>query len=209
MRVYNVIVSIRGKLISEITPADIWNLITQRAPEDAFLDFKKEILDPRKPPSKRKQEEEDWIADLVAFANAQGGHIIIGVETDKQERAFRLTPMVGDQAKRLADVLRDKAIAWVKPHIALDITAFEMTVDEWIVIAFVPDSQDKPHMCGYDGRTRFTVRTGNRKREMSYEEIQTYFLSRPREQLLVRFLSEIQSVNSRLDDIERIARKAE
>lgn len=207
---YNVTVAIRGKLISEISQADIFDLINQRVPEDAFLDFKKEILDPRKPKEELEKDKDDWVADLMAFANAQGGHIIIGVEADEQERAFRMNPMLGDQAKRLADRLRDLAIEYVKPHITqLEIADFKITDEEWIVIARVPDSQEKPHMSDFNGRTRFTVRAGNRKREMAYDEIQSLFVNRPQEQRLVRVLSEIQSVNSRLDEIERIVRKAE
>jgi len=205
-----VIVSIQGKLISEITPADILDLVNQRVAEDARLEFKKAIFDPRKPKKILDQDREDWVADLVAFANSQGGHIIIGLEADRQERAYQLSPMVGDQAKKVADALSNLAIDWVRPHIGqLEIADFKITEEEWIVIVHVPESQDKPHMCNYGIKTRFTVRSGNRKREMTYEEIRSHFLSGPQEQRLVGLYSEIKSINSRLDDLERTLRKVE
>ena len=201
---------IRGKLISEISPADIFELIKQQTPEDECLDFKKEILDPRKPTTRLEKDKEDWVTDLVAFANGLGGHIIIGLEADHQERAFRLNPMMEDQAKKLADTLRDLAIAWVKPHISpLVISSFQIAAEEWIVIARVPDSQDKPHMCNYGDRTRFTIRTGNRKREMMYDEIRNFFLGALQEQRMVRLLSEVESISLRLADLERGLRKVE
>ena len=200
---------IRGKLISEISQADIFDLLNQRAPEDASLEFRGEILDPQKPKKKSEEDKEDWVADLVAFANAQGGHIIIGLEADKRERAARLNPRVGDQAKRLADTLRNLAIDRGRPPIQHEIREFKMSDEEWIVIAHVPDSQYKPHMYSYQGRTRFTVRDGNRKREMTYEEIQRLFVGGPQEQRMERLFSEIESISSRLTDLERTLRKVE
>ena len=140
---------IRGKLVSEISPTDILDLVQQQTPEDLFLEFKAELLN--KPPDRMDGDKADWLADLVAFANAGGGHIIIGMEADDQERASALRPMVGDNAKKLASTLRDLAIAHIKPHIVqLEVHSFEMTSAEWIVIAAVPDSQGKPHMSSYN-----------------------------------------------------------
>jgi predicted HTH transcriptional regulator len=201
-------VPIRGKLISEISPADIWDLILQKAAEDAFLEFKRELLDPRKPPDELDRDKADWVADLVAFANAEGGHVIIGMEADAQERACRLRRMVGDEAKRLATSLRDLAIQHVKPAIVqLEIRDFQIAAGEWIVIAAVPPSQGKPYMSSYGNGTRFTVRADNRKREMTYDEIQNLYQQAPQLQMLRRLVLEVESINSRLDSLESEIRK--
>ena len=203
-------VAIRAKLVSEISAADIFDLITQQTPEDLFLEFKAEILDPRKPKDRLEFDKGEWAADVVAFANAQGGHILIGMEADKQERAARLMPIAGDQAKRLADQLRDLAIERIKPSIAqLEVAPIGITASEWIVAARVPHSSDKPHISTHNGRTRFTLRDGNRKRDMAYDEIREFFLAGRQQQLFVQFLSEVESINSRLADLERTLRKAD
>ena len=203
-------VAIREKLVSEILPADIFDLITQRTPEDLFLEFKAELLDPRKPKDRQELDKADWVADVVALANAQGGHILIGIEADDQERAARLKPIAGDPAKRLADQLRDLTIAHIKPGIAqMEVAPMEITPPEWIVVVRVPHSPDKPHMSSYNGGTRFTLRDGNRKREMAYDEIREFFLAGPQQQVIVRFLSEIEAINSRLADLEETLRKAD
>ena len=201
---------LKGRLINEISPEDIHDLVLQAAPEDSFLEFKAELLDPRKPRERLDADRADWVADLVALANAQGGHIVVGMEADDQERATRLRPMLGDQAKRLADSLRDLAIAHIKPNIVqLEVRCFEITTAEWIVLAAIPDSQRKPHMSSYKGGTRFTVRDGNRKREMAYDEIQELYLNGPQQERLVQVLTQIEaikyqieSINSRLADIQ-------
>lgn len=199
----NNVVPITGRLVSEISPGDIHSLILERTPEDSFLEFKAELLDQRKPPNVLDADRADWVADLVALANAKGGHIVVGIEADTKERAEKLRTMLGDNAKRLADSLRDLAIAHVKPNITqLDVRSFQITPAEWIVIAAVPDSRGKPHMSSYGGGTRFTVRDGARKREMAYDEIQEMYLSGPQQQLLVQFVSQIEALKSQLGSID-------
>ncbi len=170
------------------------------------------MFNPNKPPNKIAEEEDDLMADLVAFANAQGGLIIIGVDEDAQGRASRLSPMSGDQAKRLADRLWNLAISHVRPGIVqLEVADFRMKEDgsEWIVLVRAPDGQDKPYMSAFGHQTRFTLRVDNRNREMSYDEIQKSFLDRPQEQRSVRVLLEIESINARLDGLERKLKKVE
>ena len=69
---------IQGKFVAEITRDDILELIASLAPEDVFLDFKEMIFHPGH--SKPNDEIEDLMADLTAFANAFGGHIVIGIQ---------------------------------------------------------------------------------------------------------------------------------
>jgi predicted HTH transcriptional regulator len=195
-------VPIRGKLISEISPADIYELMLQATPEDQFLEFKAELLDPRKPAERLDADRADWVSDLVAFANAQGGHIIVGLQADDQERASRLRPMTGDDAKKLAGTLRDVAIAHIKPNIIqLEVRSYEITSAEWIVIAGIPRSSDKPHMSSMHHGTRFTVRDGDRKREMAYDEIQRLYLDGPQQQLQKQLASQIEEIKSQVESI--------
>jgi hypothetical protein len=44
---------------------------------------------------------------------------------------------------------------------------------------------------------------------MAYDEIREFFLAGPRQQVIVRFLSEIESINSRLADLEKTLRKVD
>jgi len=44
---------------------------------------------------------------------------------------------------------------------------------------------------------------GNRKRKMTYDEIQDSYLKGPQQQLLIQFMSEVESINNRLGNLER------
>lgn len=195
--------SIHGKRLSEVTKGDILSLIKEGVPEDAFLEFKQVVLDPRKPPEKLDKERDDLVADFVAFANAQRGHLIVGVETDTHERATALVPMTGDQAKRVATSLRDLAIAHIKPPISQEVLDFQIDEhgSEWLVITRIPESENKPHMSAYGDRTRFTIRTGNRNREMAYDEISRLFSAAPQQDLMARLLAELRGIKSLVEDL--------
>src|SRR5262249_6289582 len=106
--------AIQGKFVAEITRDDIRELVQARAPEDVLLDFKEIIFHPRH--QKPNEESDDLLADLAAFANAFGGHIIVGIR-DKDDRAFELTPATGAEARRIATKLKALAIQHIKPPI--------------------------------------------------------------------------------------------
>ena len=195
---YNGSVSIRGKLASELSSADIWDLINQRVPEDAFLEFKKEVLNPAS--ARLDDEKVDLLADFVALANASGGHLIVGIKT-LGDQAFEPAFMDLEKSKRIADSIRDSAIQYIRPGIVqLEVLPRPMNEDrsEWVVIAAIPDSEVKPHMVAYrDKPPRFTIRVGNRNRFMTYEEIKARFIG-PQEDLMVRLSTEVESIKSLL-----------
>lgn len=202
------LVELRTKLVSEISAAEIFDLIAQRTPEDDYFEFKAEFLHPAKPPKVLEADKEDLLADLVAFANAVGGLIFLGISQDPQGRAYSIEPMTGDEAKKLADSIRDLAVAYLKPGITqLEVVPFQMreTEDrsEWIVVIRVPDGVDKPYMARYKDKTwvSFTIRAGNRKRAMAYEEIQQSFLAAPEQTRMAAMVGEIASIKSLITDL--------
>lgn len=193
--------AIRGKLFSELSSADIWGLINRQAPEDTFLEFKKEALNPSNP--RPDDEKIELMVDLVALSNASGGHLIVGVETEG-DRAFKAAFMDSEKSKRIADSIRDSAIQYIRPGIVqLEVLPLPMNEDrsEWVVVAVIPDSEAKPHMVAYkEKEQRFTIRVGNRKRIMTHEEIKAMFIG-PQQERVVRLSTELESIRSLLADL--------
>lgn len=195
--------AVQGKLVGQIVPADIRELIEQRYREDGSIDFKQTIFHPlhRRP----NEDIDDILADLAAFANASGGHIVIGIE-DRDHRAHTLRPHTEAEARRIAVKLRDLAAAHINPRIPqLEIVPFAMDnrQQDWVVIVAIQESQDKPHMSAFLSRCRFPKRVGDGKREMTYHEIQNAFLTGPQQATLARFVGEIEAIKSLLSEVLR------
>ena len=193
--------ALHEKPISEISPGEVKNLVKEGVPEDAFLEFREVLVDPRWPQDKVDKEQESFVGDLVAFANFEGGLLIIGIEANEQERAKGFVPFPGDQAKKIAKSARDLAIQHVEPPIVpLEVRDFALGEEDWIVIARVPASEAKPHRTKYKDRPkRFMIRDQDRKREMTYDEIMKMFQQGPQQGALAQILARLESVQSELE----------
>ncbi len=160
--------ALHEKLISQISLVEINNLVG--APEDLFLEFREVLVDPKWSAEKADMEKESVVGDLVAFANAAGGLLIVGIKASEQERAEDFAPFTGHQAKQVANSVRDLAIKHIEPSTFLEVDSFRLDEDgkDWIVIARVPASELKPHRSAYKDRPkRFLIRDQNRKRDMT------------------------------------------
>ena len=188
--------ALQGKFVSDITREDILELVHTHVAEDVLIDFKEVIFHPTH--AKPNEEIDDLLADLVAFANAFGGHIVVGIE-DRQDRAWQLRPMPETEAGRIATKLKALAIQYIKPPIVpLEVVPFRMddTADEWVVIIHIQGGQAKPHISSYLSQTLFAIRDGNRKRSMTVEEIRNSFLDGPQQSALAGIYRELQSVRA-------------
>ena len=193
--------ALQGKLVAEISRDDIRELVRTRTAEDLFIDFKRVIFHPDH--GRPDAEIEDILSDVVAFANAFGGHIVVGIE-DRNDSAWQLTPMPQASARRIATKLKALAIQHIKPPIVpLEIVPMSMNdhVDEWIVIVGIPEGQSRPHMCGFGERTTFTTRDGNRKRPMTADEVKNAFLAGPQQSALANIYRELQSVSALVETL--------
>lgn len=195
---------LRGKFASQISRAEILKLVADGTAEDDYLEFKGELFHPKKSQKNLEDDKADLLADLVAFANASGGLVVVGIVQDAQGKASTLAPMTGSEAGNLANSIRDLAVAHVKPGIIqLEVMPFSLKDDggEWLVLIRVPDGLDKPYMSIFQDQTRFAIRSGNRKRSMAYDEIQQRFLFNPQQARMAQILSEIESIRSLISDI--------
>ncbi len=71
------------------------------------------------------------------------------------------------------------------------------------MVVRVPDGVDKPYMAKYRDQTwvSFTIRVGNRKRAMAYEEIQQSFLAGPQQTRMAQIVGDIASIKSLIGDL--------
>ena len=73
------------KELSAINAADIQALITNQVPEDRRLDYKEQYS------IQTDQEKKEFLADVSAFANTNGGHIIFGIQEQRDQTTNKPT----------------------------------------------------------------------------------------------------------------------
>ena len=185
-----------SKPLDEIGIVDIQSLIDSEAPEGEQIEFKKELPGERGTPdpwgngeNKIGNHAKDTILkEIVAFANAYGGVLLIGIEEsdEKPAVAAKISPIprCNDLAERLKLVFRDR----VEPQLVrIDIVGVPIDGESGVVVIRVGRSRLAPHRVT---KTRICpVRRADRSEEMTMREIQdmTLNVSRGLERVDKRF----------------------
>lgn len=174
-----------SKPLGEIGVADIQSLIDSEVPEGDRIEFKRELPGEKGTPdpwatgeNKVSNYAKDTILkEVIAFANAYGGVLLIGIEEsgEKPAVAAKISPIrrCAELAERLKLIFRDR----VEPQLTrLDIVAKPIEQDgSGVVMIRVGRSRMAPHRVT---KTRICpIRRADRCEEMTMREIQDMTLN--------------------------------
>lgn len=123
--------------------------------EGFFIEFKREI-----------DSAINIAAEIVAFANTEGGVLLIGVDDDKSVCGVDDFEAV---ERRLIGICRDSVIPAIVPEI--ERAGVERT-DKAVVVARIPKGLDKPYRTKTD---HYYVRAGSTRRRTTKEELARLF----------------------------------
>ena len=174
------------KPIDEISVEDLQELIDQKVPENEQLEYKSTL------PS--KQGKDIWFEDqtdigkyaktcileeVVAFANAHGGVLIVGVEELENTKhiagSIKELPNCEDLVDRLKNTFRDL----VEPALStLELKCIQTNQEAGVLFVRVGKSRSAPHRV--KPSKRCTIRRQDRKQELSMLEIQELTLNTTR-----------------------------
>lgn len=175
-----------SKSADQIGPNDIQSLIDLEVPEGQHIEFKETLpaeegsVDPwirtNGKKGMGKYARDCLLEEVVAFANAYGGVLILGVEESSSEPpvATNLKPLpnCADLVGRLRQAFRD----CVEPQIPrIEIFAVATKDDEGVVFIRVGKSRIAPHRVWPTRSCK--IRRADRSEEMSMREIQDMTLN--------------------------------
>jgi len=167
------------KPLDQITVDDVRDLCTRKAYESQLLEFKRELPAERNRPDPwltggdfTAYARDRLLREIVAFANAQGGTLVLGLEEtqDKPPRATNIRPLtrIHDLATRMEDAAR----ACIDPVLpGLHVRGIDTGgPGEGVVIFRTLASPIGPHRVASDGHV--FIRRGASPVQMTMREIQ-------------------------------------
>lgn len=155
-----------GKPTDQITPEEIEAFVRDGVEENGFLDYK------ARPYARDDRGVHELVKDVSAFANAQGGYLIIGVgeDADHPRRPGKIVNVDDPESERRRMI--DHCFGKIEPRLSeLDIRSIDVD-GQSLLICRVPEGPQKPY-CAWPDREHhyFWRRYEDGNRLMSVPEI--------------------------------------
>ena len=124
----------------------------------------------RDPYSGNDEDTREMLRDIAAMANASGGHLLIGVDTNADERATAVmgVPSAANEEMRIVSSVRSNIEEQI---IGFATRMIEITPDRHVIAIQIPRSTRTPHMVTFKGLYQCWKRHGRQKSRMTIEEI--------------------------------------
>lgn len=154
--------------LNSLDEAKLHKLCDEACPESNTLDFKRSL------PSSSDRDKSEFLKDICAFANSEGGDLVYGIE-EADGVANKLTPIATEPADTACRRLRQILDAGLEPRHS-GITFHVVQVSEgYILVIRVLTSFDGPHRYIYNNHSRFVMRSGTHTTELTYDQLRVAF----------------------------------
>jgi hypothetical protein len=150
---------------------DLQRLIDNGVTESRQLDYKQDAI------GNTDNDKKEFLKDISAFANAQGGDLIIGMAA---QDGVPVAPIAGvdtldadAEIQRLENIIRDS----IEPRlIGYGIRSIALANGNHVLIVRVPRSWNPPHRLNFKGTTKFFTRNSNGVHEVDVDELRALFV---------------------------------
>lgn len=154
----------------EIDLDTLQRLVDDEMPEDRQLEYKRELH------LNTKEQKREFLADVSAFANADGGHLIVGIAEENGVTAevcgIPGTGSSDELLQQIQNLVRDG----VEPNIhGINIKTVDVKEDRVVLVIHIPQSWSKPHWVSLGGHRKFYSRNSNGKYPLDIPELRQLF----------------------------------
>lgn len=157
----------RGEF-EDVCEADLLELIDGQVQENERLEYKRDLY------GNSREEKREFLKDVSALANSNGGHLIIGIG-ERKGVASSLQPISASPESasiRMEQMARDG----LDPKISgLRIKSVEISTGGYVFVIRIPRSWNPPHRVVANGSNRFYMRNSNFVHEPNLEELRSLF----------------------------------
>jgi Putative DNA-binding domain len=170
------------KPVSKLEISDIRALIGTVA-ESRYIDFKQSVI------GRADADRKEFVADVTAFANASGGHIVFGVAEGPDAVAANIAGLAvadrDEEERRLSDMIRNGT----EPRLSdFEFKWIDDQKKSSVLVLHVPRSWRSPHRVTLAGHSQFYIRNSRGKHPMNTDELRTAFTyGRALEENIARF----------------------
>lgn len=170
---------------TEVTEPHLRALIAEQVPEGRAVDYKQDLY------GGREQDKVEFLADIISFANAGGGHLILGM-TEDNRLPTGLPGIACVDWDREIGRLVGWAASGVEPRIPrLTMHPVPLTSDSHALVVAIPASFVGPHRLRANDLHRFYGRTAHGKYLLDIQEVRALFAqSTQNSELLRRYRAE-------------------
>jgi hypothetical protein len=158
------------KSFDAIKKRDIDLLLENSVRERRSIEYKKKL------PGSRDSDKREFLADVSSFANASGGDLLFGIESNDgiPTAIDGVECEIDNEISRLESIIR----SGLNPRIpSVRITPITGYSKGPVILLRIQRSWVSPHMVVFKNSSRFFTRSSNGKYQMDVSEIRLSFLS--------------------------------
>jgi len=162
--------------MKNITEQQLQDLINNRIFENKELEYKDYSFTNGKMLDKQKDK---FMKEIAAFANTNGGTIIIGMQEDENRLPIRLSG-AGLSMKEFDNWLssfRQLVLSRIRPHLhGIECIPVELSESNIAIVIYVPKSYARPHSFWDGNKDEFFMRYANGITYMDIDDLRKEFL---------------------------------